>query len=157
MLFINAHHQSVDDALLCGELDITGGFQHALAFLYATELVNSNPGLLLSPTIKLGGAVIDTCSSSVRVTQDVFSLTVGNSLYDVPSSELIDSDTILAFMPYGSENAQAASNLLSPRGVLTMSPSASSDDLTGTPYFLRTVQAYTKQAKALAELVSSFK
>lgn len=156
VVFLDVHVPAQTDPLQCGSLDLLHGFQQFLALLYALNLVNTNRALQLASSIQLGALVLDTCSSDVRVTQDVFSLITNTGLYDATLNKLFDFSSIIMYMPFGSANAAAATRLLSPRGVPTLSPSASTDNLRNTPYFLHTLQRDSAQARILAEVVSSF-
>ncbi len=154
--YFDVHHANADNNLACGSLNKESGFPSVLAFFYAIDQINQNEGIQLPTSIRLGGAVIDTCSNNIRVTQDTFSLLLGEGLCGTTSTNTIDPSSVVVYMPSGSSNADAAAALLSPRKITTLNPSIHSMNKQGHSYYLQTSPSDMHQAQVLAAIAYRF-
>ena len=146
-------HGAGVDTLQCGELNTDTGFYNLLAFFYGIDQVNAHPTTYDLPAgTRLGATAVDTCGSPVRVTADVFAILSGRGL-GWSDGDWLSASSIVAYIVGGeSANSVAATELLSPRHVTTVSPTATAVSLSGTPYFLRTVPPNDVQAAAMADI-----
>ena len=150
-----AVHGGEADGLTCGPLDARYGFQHLLAFFYALDEVKAAGRQLPGVGVEVGGIAADTCGSPLRATLDVFSLLSAGRLQadEVP----VDPASVLAVVAMGDGTSAAVVELLAPRRLTTVSPTARSDALDGTPYFLRTAASQAQQAAAMVAVAAAAK
>ena len=147
--FFDVHKPDPNDPTRCGEMDIGAGMQNFLAYYYAMNQFNDASGI--PDESKVGGMAIDTCGNSIRVIQDVFSLQSGSD--PCGASGDISPSSVKGYVVMGSENAVEANKLLAPSGIPTISPSATTTQLNGASYFLRTVPPDDVQAEAMAAIL----
>ena len=141
-------HAASADALQCGPLNTNTGFYNLLAFFYAISQVNANTTKYHG--VKLGATAIDTCGSTISVTANVFSILSGKD------RDWVSPASVVAYVVGGgSRNSEAATQLLSPRRITTISPTATAVSLSSAPYFLRTVLPNDVQASAMADITAS--
>ena len=149
MAFFNIHlpDPDVNNPYGCGGIDIGFGFQNFLAFYYALQKHNA----AASSDLQLGGMAVDTCGSSVRVINGIYSMLSGSGMCG--TSGKITSTSLQAYIAMGSEDAVQANNMLAPLGTLTVSPSATTIDLNDADFFLRTVPPDNIQAEAMVSIL----
>ena len=73
--------------------------------------------------LSLGGIAIDTCDNQLRVSQDIYSVLLGDNTCGITSD--LDPSSVMVYMTSGNEATKAAADLLSPRGVTVITPDAS--------------------------------
>ncbi|XP_064620109.1 uncharacterized protein LOC135483289 [Lineus longissimus] len=156
--FFNIHEPG-PSYLNCGKLDINGGFQQMLAFFYALEKINA--GKVGSADVKIGGLAIDTCANVNRMRIDLYSYLSGNGIcYYAKYTDLIKPETVVNYMTQGDTYSTAASQILGPKKITSISPMADSPALSDNnthPFFLRTIPPCTIEAKAIADILIKFK
>lgn len=152
------HESDPNNPYACGKIDTGGNFQNLMAFFYALNVVNQYVNL--PATLKLGGLALDTCSTPGRIGQDLYSLLSGEGLCGEEGvGQVIDPSTIIVHLAKNSQNAIAASSILSPLKITSMSQSATAVELSDKTihnYFLRTVPPDNIQAVAMAEVIKQF-
>ncbi|XP_033748674.1 LOW QUALITY PROTEIN: uncharacterized protein LOC117333478 [Pecten maximus] len=151
------HDRDPYNPYACGQIDTVGDFQNMMAFFYALNLVNSDTNL--PATLKLGGIAFDTCSSSNRIGQDIYSLLSGEGICTENTGQVIPPSNLVAYIAKGSENAIRVSGILSPLKYTTLSQSATSVALSNKDfheYFLRTVPPDNVQAIVIAKVLQTF-
>lgn len=143
----------------CGPIDTQSNFQNLVAFYYAMDLVNQNTDSRYPSSLKLGGIALDTCSSSSRIGQDLYSLLSGEGICGTDNEgQVLSPSTIMVHLAKNSANAIATSSILSPKKMTSMSQSATSVELSDDlhDYFLRTVPPDNIQAVAIVKVIQSF-
>lgn len=144
----------------CGAINTGSSFQNLMAFFYAIQLINDNQALKLPASLKLGGVALDTCSSPNRIGQDLYSLLSGEGICGAErSGQVVDPSSIISYLAKNSQNALAASSILSPLKILSMSQSATSVELSDKnfhDYFLRTVPPDDIQAIVMSQVIQRF-
>jgi hypothetical protein len=157
--FFNVHRPG-PSYLNCGKLDINGGFQQMLAFFYALEKINTGK-VDISASVKMGGLAIDTCSNVNRMRIDLYSYLSGDGIcYYAKYTDLIRPQTVVSYMTQGNTYSTAASGILGPKKITSISPMATSPVLSNNnthPFFLRTVPPCNIQANAIADILIEFK
>ncbi|XP_074641006.1 uncharacterized protein LOC141898800 [Tubulanus polymorphus] len=152
----NVHEQNDDNYLICGDMQITQGFQRVMAFFYAIDLVNANTDM----KFKMGGLAIDICSNNDRLHEDYFTYINKEGLCSEPPYEaLIAPQTVFAYMTMASPESIISGPYMKSIGATYISPSASAptlSDKTRFPYFLRTVPPDNLQAIAMASILRTF-
>lgn len=152
------HESDPNNPYACGKIDTGGNFQNLMAFFYALNVVNQYVNL--PATLKLGGLALDTCSTPGRIGQDLYSLLSGEGLCGEEGvGQVVDPSTIIVQLAKNSQNAIAASSILSPLKITSMSQSATAVELSDKTihnYFLRTVPPDNIQAVAMAEVIKQF-
>ncbi|XP_053375882.1 uncharacterized protein LOC123533311 isoform X2 [Mercenaria mercenaria] len=161
IVFISDIHQSdPDNNLGCGAIDTASNMQNLFAFLYALESVNNNTESKFPGSLKLGGVALDTCSQSSRIGQDAYSLLSGEPVCgDKSETQVVPPASIVAYMVRNSANSIAASSMLSPLKITSLSMSATSVELNDKlehAYFLRTVPPDNVQALVVARILKAF-
>lgn len=152
--FFKIHKMDPKDSFKCGTLDIEYGFQTFLAFLFTIERLVMLPEF---NDINLGGLVIETCDNNKRVEYDLFSLFHDNKISYGDAAECprrsVSEQSIAAVLAFSSHNALSAVDMLGPRHITTISPSATSTTLNNKPYFLRTVLPSEAQGEVIAHII----
>ena len=145
----------------CGEINDVHGFQLVEAFNWALEYVNTHQGMFkdLLPGVHLGSIIFDTCSSPVRAGNLVANFHAGNVEYRTDFYK-IDPNWIDMYVgPLRSEAAIRVADVLNELGVPQISYGASSLELRDQRkyrYFMRTVPADDKQARALISFLKKY-
>ena len=159
IVYITNIHES-DGNMGCGDIDSGSNFRNLMAFLYAIKLVNENSGLQFPGSLQLGGVALDACSQPSRIGQDVYSLLSGEFICDANVNEqVISPSSVVAYMVTNSQYSIAASSMLSPLKITTVSNSATSVELSDKNehgYFLRTVPPDNIQALVVAQILEKF-
>lgn len=158
--FFDVHNAHPTDPYSCGTANMGRGFQNLLAFFYAINSVNNNANQYPA-NLKLGGLAIDTCSSPIRIGQDIYSTLSGEGLCqsDSGAAQIIAPSTIISYLSEGSTNSILASQILSPLGYTMISPSGSAASLSNKMIhsrFLRTVPPDNIQALVMIEVLERF-
>lgn len=154
------HKRDPNNNMACGAIDTGSQFQNLLAFIYAINLVNQNKDFGFPPSMQLGGVALDTCSSTSRIGEDVYSLMSGEPVCsETNGKQVVPPSSIMAFMVRNSQNSIAVSSMLSPLKVTSLSMSATSVELSDKlehAYFLRTVPPDNIQALVVAQILQHF-
>lgn len=152
--FFNVHKRDAKDPLHCGLLDTRSGFQSALAFFYAIDSINSKriSNLQLPGNVKLGGVAVDSCSNHLRVSQDAFSILLGEEVNRV---RVLDPTTIAAFLAMGHDNSKATSEIVSHRKITTINLGPPSS-LGTAPYYASMSSSMEQQTLAMASTLAYF-
>lgn len=153
------HNTDPANPMGCGAIDTGSNMQNLMAFLYAINLVNENAGSQFPASLKLGGVALDTCSQPSRIGQDVYSLLSGEPICGANDGQVVPPSSVVAYIVRNSANSIAASSMLSPLEIVTMSMSATSVDLNDKlthSHFLRTVPPDNVQADVVAEILQKF-
>ncbi|XP_012940321.1 uncharacterized protein LOC101850490 [Aplysia californica] len=158
--FFDVHKQGVDP-YRCGSLNVPG-FHQLLAFLYSVEnlFLSKVEGSATNGVYNKGirFLIVDTCSNSLRVDQDLFGLLQGEGLCNTNFDDegyTINMNNIGAVVTSGDHNTMAAARLLEAPGVTYVSPNAMSPDLDGQRYLARTISPVSGQMLALVKLLNS--
>ena len=72
---------------------------------------------------KSGGIAIDTCDNQLRVSQDIYSVLLGDRTCGITSD--LDPSSVMVYITSGNDATKAAADLLSPRLVTVITPDAS--------------------------------
>ncbi|RUS75058.1 hypothetical protein EGW08_017194, partial [Elysia chlorotica] len=146
--FFDIHKQGVDP-YRCGPIN-PEGFQQFLSFVYAW---NNVAGSTNKPRV----VIIDTCSNSLRVDQDLYGLLAGdglcNSIFDVSDPPSLAN--LGAVVTLGEPNTMAAARLLETAGVTYLSPNALSPLLDDHPHLVRSIAPTSAMMKEVASLLQS--
>ena len=145
----------------CGEINDMNGFQLMEAFNWAMDYVNQKKGIFSRklPGVKLGSLIFDTCSSPVRAGNLIANYHARN--FEIRTSEYrIDPSLIDLYIgPMTSEASIRVADVLAEIGIPQISYGASSLELRNRRkyrYFMRTVPADDKQARALISLLKKY-
>ena len=153
-------HQAGGNYLGCGQMD-KNVFQRMLSFFYGLDLVNTNLKSKFDTTMKISGLAIDICRSWDRLRQDLYTYLNGQGLCNyAPYTELIRPWTSVAYLVQGTTMSEVANEYLTPLGLTSISPVATSSVLNNKnlyPYYLRTVPPDSLQAEAMTEILQLFK
>ncbi|KAK7481553.1 hypothetical protein BaRGS_00027202, partial [Batillaria attramentaria] len=131
LIYIGDIHQPhPTDPFSCSNINIGTDFYKMMAFFYAINRVNVNSDQRYRDNLRLGGVAVDTCSSTLRLDQDIFNLMSGFPLCDTDDTiQIIPPSSIVAFVPDGNANSVPVSRILASTGVTSLSPSATSSEL----------------------------
>ncbi|XP_076434694.1 uncharacterized protein LOC143274691 [Babylonia areolata] len=151
------HQRSPSDPFACSSINLGTDFFKMMAFFYAIDRVNGNLDNRYPESLRLGGIALDTCSSTLRLEQDVFNLLSGYPLCDTgKTAQVMPPSSVVAFVPDGNANSLAVSSILAATGITSVSPSAMSPklrDLTMSQHFLSVVPPHDVMATALLQLM----
>lgn len=146
----------------CGEINGVHGFQLMEAFNWAMEYVNNKKGMFYRKLqgVKLGSLIFDTCQSPVRAGNLIANYHARN--FEIRTSEYrIDPSLIDLYIgPMTSEASIRVADVLAEVGIPQISYGASSLELRNQrkyKYFIRTVPADDKQARALISILKKYK
>ena len=132
-----------------------------LSLLYLTwglavNRVNANLDNRYPESLRLGGIALDTCSSTLRLDQDIFNLLSGFPLCDSGDTrQVVPPSSLVAFVPDGNANSIPVSRILASTGVTSVSPSATSPELREfvmSEHFLSIVPPDNLQATVLLQV-----
>lgn len=155
----NIHQSDPTSPMGCGPIDTGSNMQNLFAFLFAMEMVNNNTNNVFPSSLKLGGVALDTCSDPSRIGQDVYSLLSGEPICGSSGGQVLPPSSVVGYMVRDSQNSIAASSMLSPLKITTLSMSATSVELSDKlthDYFLRTVPPDNVQAEVVATILREF-
>lgn len=155
-------HKQGSTPYTCGEINNVHGFQLMEAFNWAMEYVNDKKGMFSNKLygVKLGSLIFDTCSSPVRAGNLVANYHARN--FEIRTSEYrIDPQLIDVYIgPMTSEASIRVADVLSEIGIPQISYGATSLELRDQRkyrYFIRTVPADDKQARALISFLKKYR
>ncbi|CAG5116932.1 unnamed protein product, partial [Candidula unifasciata] len=145
--FLDVHHQGVDP-FRCGEINVLG-FQQLVTLFYTLEK--------LFPAVNYRILVIDTCSNSLRVDQDLFGLLDGTGLCnsEFDNSNPVSIKNIGGVIAVGEPNTVAASRVLELPGVTYLSPNALTTLLDSKQHLVRTIAPISAMMKTLVSLLKN--
>lgn len=145
----------------CGGVNIGSDFYKMMAFFYAINRVNNNRDQRYPDSLRLGGIALDTCSSTLRLDQDIFNLLSGFPLCDTDDKvQIIPPSSIIAFIPDGNSNSIPVSRILATTGITSISPTASSPELRKfflSENFLSIVPPDDLQAAVIMQIMGELK
>ena len=145
----------------CGEINGVHGFQLMEAFNWALEYVNNRQGEFskMLNGVKLGSLIFDTCSSPVRAGNLVANFHARNFQLRTVDYRVNPQEVDVYVGPLRSEAAIRVADVLNELGIPQISYGASSLELRSQRkyrYFLRTVPADDKQARALISFLKKY-
>ena len=118
--------------------------------------MNANLDSRYPESLRLGGIALDTCSSTLRLDQDIFNLLSGFPLCDSGDTrQVVPPSSLVAFVPDGNANSIPISRILASTGVTSVSPSATSPELREfvmSEHFLSIVPPDNLQATVLLQV-----
>ncbi|KAL8604641.1 hypothetical protein ACOMHN_013421 [Nucella lapillus] len=151
------HQPHASSPFACSNINIGADFFKMMAFFYAIERVNSNLDNRYPESLRLGGIALDTCSTPLRLEQDIFNLLSGFPLCDTgKSAQVVPPSSIVAFVPDGNGNSLTVSNILASTGITSVSPSAMSSrlrDYVNSEHFLSVVPPNDVLATAVMQMM----
>ncbi|XP_041349145.1 uncharacterized protein LOC121368478 [Gigantopelta aegis] len=145
----------------CGSLRDVNGFQYTEAFKFAIDYINSGkfPNLtMIRSGFKLGGLLLDGCTSPERSTTVVSSLLGGLLNLKAPDNEPIRIRKFRGFFTYNSQSTINIAEMLSPVRFPVLSPAATSPVLMDKTRFntlFRTIPSDKHIAQAMANLAKA--
>ncbi|KAL4223423.1 hypothetical protein ACF0H5_016893 [Mactra antiquata] len=155
-------HKMGSTPYTCGEINDVHGFQLMEAFNWAMDYVNEKKGMFkdILYGVKLGSLIFDTCSSPVRAGNLVANYHARN--FEIRTAEYrIDPSLIDLYIgPMTSEASIRVADILSEVGIPQISYGATSLELRNQRkyrYFIRTVPADDKQARALISFLKKYR
>lgn len=150
-----------DTPYTCGEINDIHGFQLLEAFNWAMEYVNNGEGMFRDKLkgVKLGSLIFDTCKSPVRAGNLIANYHSRN--FEIRTAEYkIDPSLIELYVgPMMSEASIRVADVLAELGIPQISYGASSLELRDQrkyKYFIRTVPADDKQARAIISFLKKY-
>lgn len=149
------HQPSPTNPFACSRINTGSDFFKMMAFFYAINMVNT--GNIYPESLRLGGIALDTCSTSLRLDQDIFNLLTGYPLCDTSNTaQIVPPSSVIAFVPDGNGNSIPVSRILASTGITSVSPSATSPQLREfvmSEHFLSIVPPDDLQATVLLQLL----
>lgn len=146
----------------CGAINDKQGYQLVEAFNYAVNYVNSRQGIFskIFRGVTLGSLSLDVCQSPLRAANLVTNLYNQNvQLFSNSTNTAIDANEFQVYIgPFDSASSIRVAEVLTKLGVPQISYGASSVELRNEnyPFFLRTVPADDKQARAMVSFLKRF-
>ncbi|GFQ72158.1 metabotropic glutamate receptor 3 [Trichonephila clavata] len=138
-------HKAGQNPLECSEEINAQAVQDLEAALWTVDQINRDTEFL--PEIRLGVVVVDTCSTPVQITQKL-----SNYLLDTKKKDLEDFSSDLAFVVVGSpEEIEAASSIISPLNVTTISVTDSIRLKNSISHHLQVAIPFEKKIKATVD------
>uniref|UniRef100_A0A1I8I1E6 G_PROTEIN_RECEP_F3_4 domain-containing protein n=1 Tax=Macrostomum lignano TaxID=282301 RepID=A0A1I8I1E6_9PLAT len=154
-------HYSGSVPFSCGRVNGQNGFLLTEVFKYAIESIQTSPifsGKLRG--VKVGGIVMDTCSSAVRTDSLVANLHSGSIVLRDSSLNRIDPEKVMAYVAAStSEMADQLSRVTNVVQVPVISYAATMSSLSNKqlyPYFSRTVPSDDKVAYAIVDFLKRY-
>ena len=145
-------HFQGSDPYHCGSLNMED-FYRGLAFFFTMQR------LVLPRPYALHGLLLDTCTSSLRIDQDLYSLLSSGSLCNSATDfgdYIINNSTIGGVVTTLSTNVMAANRVLAPLKIPLVGSMSSSTILSNKeafPYFARTFPPDDKQMRIISEIL----
>ncbi|KAH3888879.1 hypothetical protein DPMN_012922 [Dreissena polymorpha] len=145
----------------CGDINSVHGFQLMEAFNWSMNYVNSKQGIFHDKLmgVKLGSLIFDVCSSPVRAGNLVANYHARNFPIRTTDYRIDPSLIDLYIGPMTSEASIRVADVLNELGIPQIGYGASSVELMDRdnyPYFIRTVPADDKQARALIAVLKKY-
>ena len=154
-------HQQDPNPFGCGSLRDVNGFQYTEAFNFAIDYINSGNLAnfsMIKNGFKLGGLLLDGCTSPARSTTIVSSLLGGLLNLKTPDDKQIKIRNFRGFLTYDSQSTINIAEMLSPVTFPVVSPAATSPVLMDKKRFstlFRTIPNDKHIAKAMADLAKA--
>lgn len=154
-------HKQGATPFTCGEINDVHGFQLVEAFNWALQYVNNHQGPFstMLQGVKIGSLIFDTCSSPVRAGNLVANFHARNTKIRTTNYPIDPSWIDVYVGPLRSEAAIRVADVLNELGIPQISYGASSLELRSQRkyrYFMRTVPADDKQARALISFLKKY-
>ena len=144
----------------CGEL-FTMGLGHVEAMLFAIERINNDSSIL--PNVTIGYDIRDYCENAGMAMTMAYDLVKNIDPHCQPAGKDNTNDSSLSPVvaligPHDSISAVLVGSLLQVHGIIAISPTATSHELSSKMYqhFFRTVPSDTWQAKVMADIIEHF-
>lgn len=139
------------DPYKCGKLQL-GNFYRALATIFTLRNLSPLP-------YNLRGLVLDTCSNSLRIDKDLYSLLSTGSLcnYATKFDGAINNSTLGGVITSSTKNVMAANRVLAPLKIPIIGTFATSrvlNDKYTFPYVARTISPDYQETAAIADILS---
>lgn len=144
-------HAQGTDPYRCGILNMED-FYRGLSFFFTIRQLTKLP-------FGLHGVLLDTCTNSLRVDQDLYNLLSSGQLCNAQSdfgNYIINNSTVGGVITSISTNVMAANRVLAPLKIPLVGSMSSSVALSNKeeyPYFARTVPPDSSQMKVIAEIL----
>lgn len=144
-------HAQGSDPYRCGSLNM-GDFYRGLSFFFTIRQLTNTP-------FGLHGVLLDTCTNSLRIDQDLYNLLSSGQLCNSQSdfgNYIINNSTIGGVVTSISTNVMAANRVLAPMKIPLVGSLSSSVALSNKeeyPYFARTVPPDNSQMRVIAEIL----
>ena len=147
--FLPIHLQG-DDQYKCGKLHL-GSLYRALAITYTLQNLSPTP-------FNLRGMILDTCSNSLRIDQDLYNILASGKLCNTKANfdGVINNSTVGGVVTESSEDVMAANRILAPLKIpLVGSFSTSSvfNNKFAYPYLARTISPDTQETQVIADIL----
>ncbi|XP_060080414.1 uncharacterized protein LOC132559805 [Ylistrum balloti] len=151
LLVLDGHNQG-SDPFRCGTLKI-GNIHIALAFFYTLEKLTPKP-------YDVRGVVLDYCSNTLRIDQDLYSLLAAGQLCSTAfgANGMVNNKTITGILTTSSSSTVAVNRVVKPLKIPIISSRATSALLANQndyPYFSRTVPPDDHQMGVIADILAS--
>lgn len=143
----------------CGEL-FTMGLGHVEAMLFAIERINNDSSIL--PNVTIGYDIRDYCENAGMAMTKAYDLVKNTDPYcqtgKKRTNDSFHSPVVALIGPHDSISAVLVGSLLQVHGIVAISPTATSHELSSKMYrnFFRTVPCDTWQAKVMADIIEHF-
>ncbi|KAL3856569.1 hypothetical protein ACJMK2_011304 [Sinanodonta woodiana] len=154
-------HKAGSTPYTCGVINGKYGYQLVEAFNWAIDLVNSKQGMFsnILNGVTLGAILLDVCQSPTLAGNLVANIHSGNVQLSSGGYPVNPTRFDLYIGPLESESSIRVADVLNKLGIPQISYGATTlelQDATKYPYFLRTVPADDKQARALISFLKRF-
>lgn len=155
-------HKAGSTPYTCGDINTKHGLQLAEAFKFAIDYVNNKQGIFANilENVRLGYVGLDVCQSPTRAGNLVANIHSKNLDLKTGSNVINPSRFDVYIGPMDSETSIRVADVLNPLGIPQISYGATSLELRDSlkyRYFLRTVPADDKQARAIISYLKMFK
>ncbi|KAL9974546.1 hypothetical protein ACROYT_G011594 [Oculina patagonica] len=143
----------------CGEL-FTMGLGHVEAMLFAIERINNDSSIL--PNVTIGYDIRDYCENAGMAMTMAYDLVKNTDPHCQSGKKRTNgsshSPVVALIGPHDSISAVLVGSLLQVHGIVAISPTATSHELSSKMYrnFFRTVPSDTWQAKVMADIIEHF-
>ncbi|RUS83578.1 hypothetical protein EGW08_008684, partial [Elysia chlorotica] len=156
-------HKNGSDPFSCGDINDKHGLPLLEAFNFAIEYINNDQGMFSDnnklPGIRLGGIALDTCQSPTRAANLVANIQSGN-LVLTKDGNTVQPQRIEAYVgPMDTESTLRVADVLNQLAIPQISYGAKGVELLDMDkykYFLRSVPADDKQARAVISFLKKF-
>ncbi|XP_033749036.1 uncharacterized protein LOC117333723 [Pecten maximus] len=151
LLVLNGHHQG-SDPYRCGPIKMNS-LHVALAFFYTLERLQT------PKPYDVRGVVVDYCSNTLRIDQDLYSLLATGKFCSTAfgADGVVNNSTITGVLTTSSSATMAVNRVVKPLRIPIISNGATSvllSDQSNYPYFSRTVPPDDYQMKVIADILA---
>ncbi|OWF48090.1 uncharacterized protein LOC110453540 [Mizuhopecten yessoensis] len=151
ILMIQNGHYPGSDPYRCGTLKISD-LHVSLAFFYALEELTPKP-------YDVRGVLIDYCSNTLRIDQDLYSLLATGKFCNTAfgANGVVNNSTIAGILTTSSTSTVAANRVVKPLRIPIVSSVATSvllSDQNNFPYFSRTIPPDDYQMRVIAKILA---